>query len=358
MIKKATEVLNEMYMEKEARTRVQKMVDSGEIQKKIDMGKLPSDILERLRTRKPVQTTDSNDKAKHREYLHNKINAKGIREKEGLISYKNPITVARYRGISKVDNLQSKPMIVDSKQQLRGMGHYNAKIIAKLRKITGSTKDNPKVSFPELTGEVLDAHSSFDFDPVDYRISQAKFKLPGASAKLPGEAPLVSKELRGHARAHDMSSEPRRLQKILTALKAAKIEPTDANVNSFIIASHNDPGVLIDDAKNIKRLSSRAQEIFARKNAIASSGVSTSTTDGKVKQLNENEIMNVVRDSDISKGKIISSDKKYFKRQDPNKEEFNAIMKNTAILNKMRGRHNLSEDQINTLIQEYNKAKL
>ena len=263
MIKKATEVLNEMYMEKEARTRVQKMVDAGKITDRTALDKIYG-------LKAP------------RENIHNRINAKAKRVSSG--DYKTPTSTKGYNKMSRIDNLKHTAAI-DSRRQTKDIGHHIGKVISKLNKIGENisgvdpefynTKDPFNGDWRGKGAVRTRRYSGSNKGDIDNAYIHTfygddgknayRFQFPNPAAKITapnlskGTRDVVSKETRTMATAHEVLGEGK--QSAIMSHVADKLNLDREDVSkAFNIGTHNTPLVLVEDAKRINRFSPFAQQ--------------------------------------------------------------------------------------------------
>lgn len=263
MIKKASEILNEMCMEKVAKTRVQKMVDAGKITDRATLDKIYE-----------LKAPKNN--------IHNRIEAKAKRISSE--DYKTPTSIKDYNKMSNINNLKHIAAI-DSRRQTKDMGHHAEKVISKLnqigknisginpkfdnkkdpfngdwkgkgavqtRRYSGPDKGNPDVA-ETLTLKGNDGKNAYRFTLPN---PKAKITAPNLSKSTKD---VVSKETRAIGALHEILGEGK--QSAIVSHVNNKLGFNDNAVRDALnMGSHVSPLVLTEDAKRINRFSPFAQQ--------------------------------------------------------------------------------------------------
>lgn len=201
-------------------------------------GKLSDTAYQRLFEKIPVKDT-----------LHNRINARALRASKGMIA-KGPMTAKKYLNASKVDVLPTHAPITMGERTLKHMGRENAKILAKIKELSGK-----KVRIKHWI------NNPYGGVTIKIPTNSRTIILPKKTAASPRLYRGTSRELRGTIATHEIS-EAASFEKIRRALKEQGIKPTFKNTSVFHTATHISPEVLERDRKYLKQLSPVTQRIM------------------------------------------------------------------------------------------------
>lgn len=280
-----------------AKTKVQKMVDTGKIK--------DNKLLDRIFFEKPEIKNNVNNRINARaQRAAGAVKKTGrdiSRAKLSDVTSK-PMTAGRYWNLSKPDSLKSRPAI-DTNRQLKDMGRENSRVISYANKYL------PKGVSIKRKGNEHHAKTDTEWNRI-IGLKGADITIPSKKAysgkhkkalgqKLPNQ---IARENRAMDIAHEISGE---LQEQIGRDKA--IEKLNLNINNtttslFGIGSHASPHVLVKDAKNRKRLSHASQkhDIRVRRkggNFVGRAGESTSNP------IPENNQMNRLIDPNMPKNR-------------------------------------------------------
>ena len=218
-----------------------------------------------------------------RRTLNNAMSEAGKRSSLSDVT-KKPMTAERYKKLSGISGLKSRPAI-DTNRQLKDMGYHNSKVLSIAKKRNKNTHDG-RVEVERFKKGVLGGIDAGETSSKHYMNSD----FGGATIKIPAKEtrrrPLYDKyttpknphnrkefqkqtarETRGVTASHEISAELAEKLKTLNALKRSGVPATKENVEAFSVASHLNPNVTLKDAENLKRLShhTRNHDYYVRR---------------------------------------------------------------------------------------------
>lgn len=326
--KTAFDTINDSF-EKIAKTKAQKMINGG---------RLAYDNAQKLFQKVPASNN-----------INNRINAKAKRMLGGVVP-KN-MSAKSYKKVSKIDSLGSSAPI-NTNRLLKHQGHENSKIVRELNRQTGG---NAKVS--RTKNLPLDGGSRMSWEIETAKPLEWGINIPKKNAKDSAISNAANREIRGLTARHEIAGEATSQSRTLKALKKKGYNATNSNVDSMRINNHQNPDVLVGDAKFVRQLSPASKKRFAEKNADNVTGISNRSYMGG-RKMDEGELMNTLRmpGSRIStngsdNGKILTN---YFERKIPKKAERKTMMENMAAINGFNSQE--ARSAVSGVVDEYQRT--
>lgn len=219
--------------------------------------KTPS-ILEKIKEK--ASTLKSGEKALDK-------TVRGAKSKASLLDIgKGKMTLGKYKRASKVDNLRARPMVDSSRGVMKESGHR----IAEVKRATGkrlpfgmkiSNTDTPDVDFGQTRTLAYKNSGKLAKAEIELPSKKANREQNASTGKFKRLSKLRAKESRSVTTRHEILHEfPAMLHKELVINKL-NLDKSQKSAYKFgNIGSHENPYVLLDDRKYLKKLSPSIQE--------------------------------------------------------------------------------------------------